>query len=103
MRGPRLGTVGASTCNAPPDGRVVEGSDGARAVVLRVQHGAAPQHVVEDHQATLTESRDDLLDVSQVAGLIGVDEREVKVRLLRQGTQKPSLVPLRLALLPLAA
>jgi hypothetical protein len=44
------------------------------------------QHIVEDEEATGAQAADQLLVVERVAGLVGVDEREVEDRL---GGQRP--------------
>src|SRR3954470_13730052 len=63
---------------------VVEGLDRDRVVVGSVgQHDpAAPEHVVDEQHAVRPEASQQLLVVHGVAGLVGVDEREVDGLLL---------------------
>ena len=58
------------------------------ALVLRVEHAAAQQRVVEHEHAAGPQPRDERVVVGRVAGLVGVDVREVDVRLLRQLRQR---------------
>ena len=64
---------------------VVDGADGDGVLVLDalVGHVAAPEHVVEEHDASRAEPRHDLVVVGPVAGLVGVDERQIDRRIGR--------------------
>jgi hypothetical protein len=67
--------------------RVVQGDDRVVTLVGRVEHPTVAQHVVEDDESAGTYPGHDLLEVRRVAGLVGVDEREVQEGLGGQRAQ----------------
>ena len=76
----RIGSC-TQTTRASARERVVELAQRRRllgAVVVALEHAAAPERVVEDHQAALGEQRQAGLEVRAVVRLVGVDEDEVE-------------------------
>ena len=55
---------------------------------LVIDDPARLQHVVDQHQATPAQPREDLVVVRRIRGLVGVDEREVELLLARQRAQR---------------
>ena len=63
------------------DDRIIEGTDGSDVLVVReiADHVAALQRVVQQDQASWPQAGQHLFVVLGVAGLVGVDEREVEL------------------------
>src|SRR5918995_4852708 len=82
---------------------VVQLRDLPRALVLRVEHAAAPERVVDRDQTALGEPRQYGFVVRVVAFLVGVDEDEIELalevrdRLRRRAQMEPDLRPVRAA------
>ena len=57
---------------------LVEGGDGAVFVGLRVEDATAPEDVVDSDDTPGSQKLDGLLVVGGVAGLVGVDEDDIK-------------------------
>ena len=66
---------------------LVERRHRLRALVLRGEHAVAEQRVVEHEHAARSQARDERVVVGGIAGLVGVDVREVDMRFLGQVRQ----------------